>query len=386
MNDIQRWPARSALMVAHCAGMVDLVALPVWVGTLMSRYGLDAQQAGALATLFLAGAVLASAWLAPRFHGLNGRWIAPAAFGTAALAFFACSQVSQFGALAALHLAGGLANGVGLSVTHGTVARTGNPQRLFGIMQTMLGVFGVIFMAATPQLIGALGGPALFGVFGGVMLVASLVTGLFFPDVAAAGGQQAVSRKAAKLPASVWFGIWGISVMAIVQGMVFSFMERMGADRGFSVSQLNGLLIAVGLFNLLPGVIAALFQARINARVVVLCGATAQGVLAMLLASSTAFEPYAAAGAVFVAVMVFTHIFAFGQFAALDPSGRAAAATPAMTMIGAAVGPILGGTLVKLSGYPALGMAALVLDVLAFALFMRLALRPAASYAESPVR
>ena len=27
---------RVALMVGHCAGMVDLVALPVWVGTLIS--------------------------------------------------------------------------------------------------------------------------------------------------------------------------------------------------------------------------------------------------------------------------------------------------------------------------------------------------------------
>ena len=44
-----------ALIVAHCAGMVDLVALPVWVGTLIQYYKLDPQQAGGLATLFLIG-------------------------------------------------------------------------------------------------------------------------------------------------------------------------------------------------------------------------------------------------------------------------------------------------------------------------------------------
>ena len=54
---------RTALMVAHCAGMVDLVALPLWVGTLIARFGLDPQQAGLLATLFLAGVVLASVLL-----------------------------------------------------------------------------------------------------------------------------------------------------------------------------------------------------------------------------------------------------------------------------------------------------------------------------------
>ena len=45
--------------------MVDLVALPVWVGTLIGRYQLDPQQASGHATLFLLGAVLASVLLAP---------------------------------------------------------------------------------------------------------------------------------------------------------------------------------------------------------------------------------------------------------------------------------------------------------------------------------
>ena len=72
---------RAALMAGHCAGMVDLVALPVWVGTLISAYRFDPQQAGLMATLFLAGAVLASLLLAPRFNRLNGRLVATLGFG-----------------------------------------------------------------------------------------------------------------------------------------------------------------------------------------------------------------------------------------------------------------------------------------------------------------
>src|SRR3954471_5031099 len=172
---------RAALMVAHCAGMVDLVALPVWVGTLIARYGFDPQQAGALATLFLAGAVAASLWVAPRFHRMPVRRVAPIAFGVSAIAFLLCSQTQAFGLLALLHAAGGVAAGTALSVTHGTVGRTANPHRLFGLLGLALGVFGVLFMGATPQVVAALGGPALFFVFGGIMAVACLVTGLLFP-------------------------------------------------------------------------------------------------------------------------------------------------------------------------------------------------------------
>ena len=39
MTTTEKLPGRAALMVAHCAGMVDLVALPVWVGTLIRHIG-----------------------------------------------------------------------------------------------------------------------------------------------------------------------------------------------------------------------------------------------------------------------------------------------------------------------------------------------------------
>jgi MFS family permease len=75
---------------------------------------------------------------------------------------------------------------------------------------------------------------------------------------------------------------------------------------------------------------------------------------------------------VFAAVMIFTHTFAFGLLAQLDRSGRAMAATPAMLMTGAAIGPILGGTLVKAFGYGSLGAAALLIGAVAVFCFSRI--------------
>ena len=371
MSTTESRGGRAALMVAHCAGMVDLVALPVWVGTLIARYGFDPQQAGALATLFLAGAVAASLWVAPRFSRMRVRRIAPVAFGLSALAFVLCSQAQAFGALAVLHALGGLAAGTALSVTHGTVGRTANPHRLFGLLGLALGLFGVLFMGGAPQVVAAAGGPALFFLFGGIMAVACVVTAIAFPTPSPAQVAPGPAH-AAPLPRQVWPGILGISCMALTQAMVFSFVERMGADRGFATGAVNGVLITLGLVNLVPGPLAALLQRRLDPRKVVLAGAGLQAVLALVLAWSSGFAPYAAAGAVFVAVMIFSHTFCFGLLAALDPSGRAVAATPAMLMVGSAIGPILGGTLVKASGYGALGAAALVVDIVAVLLFFRL--------------
>jgi predicted MFS family arabinose efflux permease len=373
-NTLKTRRGRVALMVAHCAGMVDLVALPVWVGTLISRYGFDPQQAGGLVTLFLAGAVSASVLVAPRFHRLPRHLVAPLMFGLAALLFFACGKVSGFAPLAILHALAGLAVGTALSITHGTAGRTDNPHRLFGFMQSALGVFGVVFMATVPQIVQVLGGPALFVVFAVVMLGAFIVAAFGFPSDTPGGADQA---EHSALPTGgwskqVWYGVLGISCMALTQAMVFSFLERMGMERGFGADRVHGLLIALGLVNLIPGALAAFLQRRLDARKVVLAGAALQAVLAGVLALTTEFAPYAGAGALFVSVMIFTHVFAFGLLSVFDPTGRAVSATPAMLMLGGAIGPILGGTLVKFAGYPALGAAAVIVNVIAISLFARL--------------
>jgi hypothetical protein len=56
----------AALLLGNCAGMLDLVGLPVWVGAnLIGFYQFHTQKAGLLATVFLLCAVLASMVPAP---------------------------------------------------------------------------------------------------------------------------------------------------------------------------------------------------------------------------------------------------------------------------------------------------------------------------------
>jgi predicted MFS family arabinose efflux permease len=367
----ESWGGRAALMVAHCAGMVDLVALPVWVGVLISGYGLDPQQAGGLATLFLIGAVCASTFVAPRSNRLPARAVVAGGFAVAAAAFGAVGLVHDYVVMAALHLTAGLAAGTALSLTHAAIGRSGNPHRLFAIVGFALGVFAVLFMAGVPNIVASVGAPALFRTFAGVMAFAACVAAIGFPATRLpAGATPTAAGTFGKLPRAVWLAATGVSCMALTQAMMFSFVERIGADRGYGQAAVAGVLIALGFVNLLPAPLAAFLQRRLNARTVLLCGPVLQAVLALLMTQSQAFVPYAAGAMFFAAVMIFTHTFAFGLLAALDPSGRAAGATPAMVMIGAAAGPILGGTIVTLSGYASLGFAAVLIAACAVACFL----------------
>jgi predicted MFS family arabinose efflux permease len=382
MTTTEKLPGRAALMVAHCAGMVDLVALPVWVGTLISAYRFDPQQAGTLVTLFLAGAVAASLFFAPRFNRLNGRLVAAIGFALSAVAFGLASFQTAFAIMAVCHAAAGVAAGSALSVTHGTVGRAANPHRLFAIVNLALGIFAIIFLASAPNIVGAFGGAALFRIFAALMAIAALTCALLFPMP---DHSQGVDFDIAhpKFTRAVWAGIIGVSLMALNQAMVFSFFERIGTDRGYGAEAVISVLIALGFVNLFPAPLAAFLQSKLNAERVVMVGPVAQAFLALIITMVPVYPAYACAGAVFVSVMIFTHTFAFGLLSRLDTSGRALAATPAMLMVGAAIGPILGGTLVKFSGYQAIGSTVVIVATLAMIFFSRarVSLVPAQSHA-----
>jgi predicted MFS family arabinose efflux permease len=366
----ETWPGRIALMFAHCAGMVDLVALPVWVGALIAQYHFSPAQAGGLATLFLVGAVLSSLFFAPRFNRIDSRSAATAGFTLACLAFLAAASVSDFAPLAALHFVAGAAVGCALSFTHGTIAHSANPHRLFAIVGMALGVFAIVFLGTTPNLIAALGGPVLFRTFAVVMAIAAIAAIVSFPTTTARSDEDIIEEVSHLRPA-VWFGIAGISCMALTQAMMFSFLERIGIDRGFGREAVTGVLIALGFANLFPAPLAAFLEKRVSPHAVLLVGPIVQALIALAISFGASFPAYAAPAVFFAAVMIFTHTFGFGVLSKLDPTARALAGTPAMLMIGAAVGPILGGTLVQGFGYGSLGVAAVIVAAIAVFLFSR---------------
>jgi predicted MFS family arabinose efflux permease len=366
---------KAVLTVAHVAGMVDMVALPLWIGALMQHYGYSAPRAGITVTLFLLSVVLSSLLSAPRFNRLPRRAATTAGFTLAALAFALAGQlpvdVSSFQTLALLHAAAGFGVGCALSFTHGSIGRSANPHRLFALVNVVLGIFAVAFLGGVPQLIQRSGAQVFFIALASTMAIAAAVTALAFPSVADEAPRHAAPAVQTSIPRAAWFVIGVVMCLTLNQAMVFSFVERIGAARGFGVDKVNAVLIALGLVNLLPGLLAALLQSKWSPVAVGIGGPVGQALLALVMSSTLVFLPYAVAAALYVSMVIFTHTFLFGLLSRLDPSGRAVAATPAMMMIGSCIGPALGGGLVAGVGYPGLGWAASVVSLLAVALMLK---------------
>lgn len=370
----ERWTGRCVLLLAHIAGMIDLVALPVWVGAaLIGQYRFSPTQAGATVTAYLAAVVLASLVFAPRLHRHAAHRAAPLGYALATLAFAAVPAVTGWGAMTALHTLAGFGAGIGLSCTHGTIGRSARPHRLFAFVNLGLGLTAILFLGVAQTLIPKLGGGLLFMMFAGLMALATLATALAFPRVAVvADTAQEAARRVQPMAPAVWWAIAGITAMTVCQALLFSFVERIGTDRGFG-DRVVGVLIALGFLNLLPPILATVLEQRLRPLWVAIGGAITQATLALVVVYSSAFAPYAIATAVFVSVQIFAHTFVFGWLSRHDRSGRAVALTPAMLMSGAAAGPIVGGVLTSSFGMGSLGLAALVVDALAVLFYLRAA-------------
>lgn len=362
-----------ALLLGHCAGMLDLVALPLWVGAnLVGAYKFDPQKAGLLATTFLLCAVIASMVLAPRYGRMSAKMVTVVGYAVASSAFVALAMFAgkDYPTMLVLHAIGGLGAGSALTMVDGTMGRSDNPHRMFAYAGVSVAVFGILVLGGGPVIIGKVGGTALWFLFAGVMGLAALLALVAFPRVPAA--RQHPDEATTRISRQVWLGIIGMGILCMAHSMIFPFVERMGIDRGYPASLVAGVLASIGFANLVPSPLAALLEKRLRPERAIVGGALLHMVLVLLVTQVPRLDVYVPLVAILTAPMLFMHTFLFGMMARLDPSGRAVAATPAILMIGSAVGPALGGTLLVTSGYSGLGIGVAAFGCLAAIFFSRI--------------
>jgi predicted MFS family arabinose efflux permease len=365
----------AALVIGHCAGLMDISALPVWVGmVLVGKLAFEPQRAGLLLSLFLGCVVLSSLFFAPRIARIPRKRLQPAAYALAGICFAVMSLVSaSYAWLAGLHAIAGLAVGCGLSIVNGTMACTANPHRTAALAFTALSLVSTIFLSVQPALVEKIGPNVFFFTMAGVMFTAALAGMLAFPEPskpeAQAGAAGGTSMGHDKLPRAVWFGIAGVSLLMVTHSMILGFVERIGVTHGFSAAQIGTVLVVSGLVNLVLVTLTGPLGRRLSARHVVVAGPLIQACAGLAIAQVAVYASYIVGTSLFISILTFTHVFCFGLLARMDPSGRVLAATPVMVMTGSALGPALGGILAQHIGYTSLGWAALAFGVLSASCF-----------------
>ena len=363
---------RGALLIGHAAGMLDLVSMPLWVGVLIQFRHMSPVEAGILVTTYMTGVFLTSVALAPRFTRLPARSVAVAGFILGALAFLAIVNLEGFGALVPAHFIAGIGAGAALSMVHGTISRSARPHRLFAIVNFGVAIFSIVFFAAVPPQVQQ-NPDVLFYVLGGLLVLGAVAAAVAFPQPPAI---QSIHVKPAAVAVpfrlAVVLAFIGVALLSTGQAETYAFLERIGAWRDFTSSDIAHMLVVSGFLNLLAPVAAAVLE-NVVPRLTAICVALLlHAAIAVTVSTSATFLPYAAAGSLLVFITIFNHTFMFGTIAKLDPSGRSASSTPAMLTLGAAIGPALGGAAVEILGFQAVGFVSAAVLLAAAGCFVAL--------------
>lgn len=366
MNNIDKKTSWFALIVGQMCGAVDIAALPVWVGTLIAGFGMSPAQAGGLATVFLGVAVLTSIVIAPRFHKVNPRALAPLGFWITTAGFVGLTQVSGFMPYLLLHAVGGVGVGMALSSVSGTMGHVSNPHKCFALGGFGIGVAAIIYIVVATQLIMTFGPDMLWWTFAGVMAFGAIVTTLLFPNFRS---ERQATERPEPFTRTVWLAIGGLMAMGVNFGMLISFAERAGVEGGYGEEAVQLALISMAFLAILPPVLAGVLQHRIAALKMAMCMCFTQAAVGVWLMTATSYPWYFGALLLMPFSFAIANTFIFGLLARTETTGRATAATPVIVMGGSAIGPFLGGVIVQIAGFAAVGYVAIVIGCIALFLF-----------------
>ena len=252
----------------------------------------------------------------------------------------------------------GLGSGAIVATVVATIARGSNAQMTFALLNSGVGVMGVLLPFCLPIIIASNG---MNGAYSFHLLI-SLFTFLFisFLTLSSVADDNKNTVTSYKGYAG-WASMMGTSLIFLGHAGIFAFSAKIGATLGISVIQVGYVFMAGGLLTIFGPLLAGFIGQRFGSLFPCLILITILLVTGIILANVTSALIF------FIVVplcgmipMILTPFF-LGGMAKLDPSGSLAAAHPAFSTMGGAAGPVVMGYTIDMAGFTSIGWVLIVM-------------------------
>lgn len=254
----------------------------------------------------------------------------------------------------------GLGSGAIVATVVATIARGSNAQMTFALLNSGVGVMGVLLPFCLPIIIASNGMNGAYSFH----LFISLFTFLFISFLTlssdADDNQNTVSSYKGY---AGWASMMGTSLIFLGHAGIFAFSAKIGATLGISVIQVGYVFMAGGLLTIFGPLLAGFIGQRFGSLFPCLILITILLVTGIILANVTSALIF------FIVVplcgmipMILTPFF-LGGMAKLDPSGSLAAAHPAFSTMGGAAGPVVMGYTIDMAGFTSIGWVLIVMVI-----------------------
>ncbi len=356
------------------SGQLSQITLPLLVGATIIGLGLDEQNAGLLSSAELITVALVSFALAPKMGVWPRRTLAMSGACIAILGHGLSTIVSPFLPLVAVRVLAGFGAGMMVAAGNASIANADNPDRLASLTIVAMGFVQLVTLNIMPSIIekwsysGAYGFEALF-----ILLLVPLM--LMLPQHRGETPGQQSHQDEFPLAAAIAIMII-VGLFSARESALWAFSLQIGARTGLSNQQVSSVLGLTGALGLLGAAGAAVLGTRVGRMKPMMIGLFLNAVLSFWVSQTNDPVVFTVVEIVYHAFLFFTVPYLFGMAAELDRHGRLVPIVGGSILMGGAIGPAIGGTLIAWQGYPSIGgfilLAMTVVMVLAWRLQSRL--------------
>ena len=257
---------------------------------------------------------------------------------------------------------GGLSVGIGLSI----IARTYNPDKIFGMLLVVQYSFGSIGIFTVPRLVDSFGHGAVFG----VLILFTLMTILilpFVPDV------REPDNKKIKFSLNInYFLVLALAGLFLFQSSnmgVADYAFELGKDIGLKNNEISNMLTVANLISITGGLLVYIIGTKYGRTLPLLLGITTSAVFTYLLHYSENINMYFLANTMTGIAWAFVIPYILGLCSSFDKHGQMAALAGFISKVGLASGPLIGSFFIMDYGFNAIiNLATIALIVATFIL------------------
>jgi predicted MFS family arabinose efflux permease len=337
-----------AAIIASAIGALFYNVLPIYMGTAQDYRGLDNREIGFLSSAFFFGynvvTISAFFWI----RRLSWTLIVAISTPIAALSLYAGTLFDSYASLLSMVAISGGAFAAIYGVGTTILGDTTNPARWFGVKIAAEAMVGAVLLLVLPVTTIAQWG--FDGTTIGVIIAMVFLAPFLFwlPAEGSKGWKDETTQGSADEQSQSPY-IWGALAATLVffsgASAIWAFIERIGAQSGFSPAAL-GVLLSVTLISALIGsLLAAMLGGKFGNVKPFIVGAVLTLVAVFLLNSPQSFTIYAAGACLQTFVIGFLLPFAITEVADLDVDGRYIVLTVPAIGVGAMAGPGIAGVL-----------------------------------------
>lgn len=255
---------------------------------------------------------------------------------------------------------GGLSVGFGLSI----IARTLNPDKVFGMLLVVQYSFGSIGIWAVPRMVDVFGYSAVFGALISFTIMAILILPMV-PDVSKHSDNQVTNNIFSfSIEKFLFLALAALFLFQAANMGVADYAFELGKDIGLKNTEISNLLTIANIISISGGMMVYIIGTRFGRTIPLVIGISVAAIFTFLLHYSENVTIYFIANSVTGIAWGFTIPYILGLCASFDKHGQVAALAGFISKMGLATGPLIGSLFIIEYGFK------FIINIAVFALFI----------------